>query len=102
MCYTQEINNLPFAYITKEIIQQKDINKYTPNTIQTHLSKALRQPNSKIYNYNNKYLSGRYWDDYILKFKFMQSLFIVGFSLNPENAPGECVILYIYVHISVL
>ena len=85
---------MPFAYITKEIIQQRDTKKYTNSIIQTHLSKSLKQPNSKIYHYINKYLSGRYWDDYLLKFKFMRSLQIVGFSLNPENAPGECVIIH--------
>ena len=69
-------------------MQQKDTNKYTHSILQTHLSNSLKQPNSKIYNHNNKYLSGRYWDDFILKFKFIRSLHIVGFSLNPENAPG--------------
>lgn len=86
--FTSLFNQLEYVYVTKEIVQGKDKDLYNTNTLLTHLIKALSEPSSKIAFSSFKYLSGRYWEDFIFKGKLRTSLRILGFTLNPEHVSG--------------
>jgi len=88
------IKRLPSVYISKEIIQGVDVNRFSAEEKENHLSRALQKPTDKISLSKRKSswggffaISGRYWEDYLLhhSWKAFNRLTAVGFTVNPEH-----------------
>jgi hypothetical protein len=85
--FTESMNKYSNIFVSKEIIQSSDKRYYSADKMEHHLALALASPTSKISKWT--YFSGRFWDDYIFKFKYLHSMYLIGFSLNPENSQGN-------------
>lgn len=81
--FTEILNAIPSVYISKEIMQQSDVGKYTPREVEDHLIRALRRPTDKLARRDSWLPSGRFNVDYIQPWKFLHKLDIIGFTLNP-------------------
>jgi hypothetical protein len=108
------IFSISTVYISKEIIQRGDIDKYPEDVIETHLIQALSHPTGTVRSLQSKVISnepkvlsciiltgklawsgkwtpdGRYVEDYLLhkSLKLLRHLDVVGFSVNPEHCRG--------------
>lgn len=45
---TEQLNAIPYVYISKEIIQGSDVGKFNTTMIEDHLIQALKKPTGKI------------------------------------------------------
>lgn len=79
------------VYVSKEVIQSGDKNKFSNTEKEDHLARALKEPTDKLSNSHNFAPTGRFWEDYILHEtrKWLHQLAAVGFTLNPEHCPGK-------------
>jgi len=81
-------NRIPSVYISKEIVQKRDVGKHTIKSIEKYLIHALQQPTDKISRHNSIIPSGRFFTDYIMNFKFLNPLEVIGYTINPEHVKG--------------
>ena len=85
--YSQILNEFPTVFLSKEIIQKHDsvFKASESEVIVQHLIKALKTPTDKFSSRKNFIPSGRFFEDYIGRWKYLLTLQVVGFSLNPEH-----------------
>ena len=88
--FTESLNNYPFVFISKEIMQRGDAESFPKWQIENHLISALRFPIDKLASRGNLFPNGRYIEDYLLhsSLKPFQDLKVIGFTLNPEHCEG--------------
>ncbi|RYG96320.1 hypothetical protein EON65_54590 [archaeon] len=84
---TDLLNQIPWLYLSKEIVQSKDPLKYSASDINEHLRQALVKPMEKIAYRHHILPSSRYMEDFVLKKKHLVKLQAVGFSINLEHVP---------------
>lgn len=77
-------------YISKEILQHGDRDKFSAVDVEQRLIDALRRPTGKMSAKNRWSPDGRFVEDYLLhkSLKIFQRLDILGFSVNPEHCYG--------------
>ena len=85
---TEKLNAYPEIFLSKEIIQRKDLQIISKEIMETKLVAALQEPTDKAKSFSKFIFSTRFWRDYIFPLKFSNSLKYVGFTLNPEHAIG--------------
>lgn len=86
---TQCLNNIPNVFISKEIIQRKDILDFQELEIEQFLLQALSSPKGKLKYKDIPILDYRYQNDFYFhqtkKWLHLKNLNYIGFSLNPEH-----------------
>jgi hypothetical protein len=83
--FTDVLNNLDGVFISKEIIQHADAGKFAPKEILEHLVTALEKPTDKLSSRRRWLPSLPFSSKYLWSGKFMSSMRIIGFTLNPEH-----------------
>jgi hypothetical protein len=85
--FTEMMNNLPYMYVSKEIIQGGDKGRFFPMEMEDHLQKALLTPTDKLASRRSWLASSRFREDYWFhsNWKWWTKLQGVGFTLNPEH-----------------
>ncbi len=85
---TELLNNIPNVYISKEIIQHKDVGRYSNKEIEDHLITALTKPSGKLSDRNSILPGGRMLKDYYFhkSLKLFNGLKVLGISINLEHA----------------
>lgn len=85
--FTEMMNNLPYVYVSKEIIQGGDKKKYSLAEMENHLQKALLSPTDKLASCRSWFSTSRFREDYLFhsNWKWWTKLQGVGFTLNPEH-----------------
>lgn len=84
---TEELNEIPTVFISKEIVQRGDRNEFTTEAIEEHFVKALRNPTGKLSSIKDYLPTGRFFEDYLLhkSLKVLKDMRVVGFTVNPEH-----------------
>jgi len=88
--FTEKLNELPTVFISKEIIQRGDKERFGLAEMEAHLIRALNAPTGKLSSAKDYLPTGRFFEDYLVhkSFKVLRSLQVVGFTLNPEHVVG--------------
>ena len=86
--FTDTMNSHQSIFLSKEIVQGADLERFSGENVESHLISALQQPTGKIASSGTYLPSGRFVEDYLLHrtFKPFRDLKVVGFTLNPEHA----------------
>lgn len=84
---TEKLNEIPSVYISKEIIQRSDRDRFSTQEMEDHLIRALRYPMGKLSDTRRILPSGRYFEDFLFHktLKVFRSLNVIGFTVNPEH-----------------
>ena len=79
------------VFISKEIIQGGDVEKFSTEEKETHLHKSLVKPTGKLASSRSIFHGFRFIEDYIIHrtFKIAQRMNVLGFTLNPEHCEGK-------------
>ena len=75
-------------YISKEIVQRKDVGRFGLKFVENYLIGALQRPTDKIASSTSLLPTGRFFTDFILNLKFLNRIDIVGYTINPEHVRG--------------
>lgn len=86
--FTEILNNIPNVYISKEIIQHKDVGRYSTREIEDHLITALTKPTGKLSDRYSILPGSRMFKDYYFheSLKIFNGLKVLGVSINLEHA----------------
>ena len=84
---TEELNEIPTVFISKEIVQRGDRSVFGVSDMEQHLAHALQRPTGKLSSVGDFLPTGRFFEDYLLhkSMKPLQTLRVVGFTVNPEH-----------------
>jgi LPS sulfotransferase NodH len=84
---TEELNEIPTVFISKEIVQHGDRSAFGVSDMEQHLARALQRPTGKLSSVGDFLPTGRFFEDYLLhkSMKPLQTLRVLGFTVNPEH-----------------
>jgi hypothetical protein len=84
---TEKLNSIPNIYISKEIIQHKDVVKYSNRDVEDHMITALTKPTGKISDSRSILPGSRMFKDYYFhkSLKIFSDLKVLGVSINLEH-----------------
>lgn len=80
---------IPWLYISKEVVQHRDVGEFSFAQIEQHLRNALIRPTDKLAAAGRLLPTGRFMEDFVTNLKMLSSLKAVGVSLNVEHVRGK-------------
>ena len=89
--FSELLNNFPSVYISKEIIQSVDSDRFSIQQKEQHLHLSLQRPKDKLSHIDKFLPTGRFIRDFLMHktFKVLRSLKSIGFTVNPEHCKGK-------------